>query len=104
MRLLALLGVGAGAVAVGLMVVVPSTADAEFNGGVRLIVSAVVTAMIGVSLTAFALWGYFRYQIRGPREGRGGDRQGRLLDERPGPRQPASKPASRAQSIRSARP
>ena len=63
MRLLALLGVGAGAVAVGLMVVVPSTADAEFNGGVRLIVSAVVTAMIGVSLTAFALWGYFRYRF-----------------------------------------
>ena len=62
MRLLALLGVG-GAVAVGLMVVVPSAADAEFNGGVRLIVSAVATAMIGVSLTAFALWGYFRYRF-----------------------------------------
>ena len=63
MRLLALLGVGAGAVAVGLMVVAPSAADAELNGGVRLIVSAVATAMIGVSLTAFALSGYFRYRF-----------------------------------------
>jgi hypothetical protein len=54
MRLLALLGVAAGAVAVGLLVVVPSTPDAELSQGVRLIVNAVAVAMLGVSLTAFA--------------------------------------------------
>jgi diguanylate cyclase (GGDEF)-like protein len=63
MRLLALLGVAAGAVAVGLLVVVPSTPDAEVSQGVRLIVNAVAAAMLGVSLAAFALWGYFRYRF-----------------------------------------
>jgi diguanylate cyclase (GGDEF)-like protein len=63
MRLLALLGVAAGAVAVGLLVVVPSTPDAALNQGVRLVVNAIAAAMLGVSLTAFALWAYFRYRF-----------------------------------------
>jgi diguanylate cyclase (GGDEF)-like protein len=63
MRLLALLGAAAGTVAVGLLVVVPSTPDAELSQGVRLVVNAIAAAMLGVSLTAFALWGYFRYRF-----------------------------------------
>ena len=63
MRLLALLGMAAGAVAVGLLVVVPSTPDAELSQGVRLVANAIAAAMLGVSLTAFALWGYFRYRF-----------------------------------------
>jgi diguanylate cyclase (GGDEF)-like protein len=63
MRLLALLGVAAGVIAVGLLVVVPSTPDAELNQGMLLVVNAVAAAMLGVSLTAFALWGYFRYRF-----------------------------------------
>jgi diguanylate cyclase (GGDEF)-like protein len=63
MRLLALLGMAAGAIAVGLLVVVPSTPNAEISQGVLLVVNAVAAAMLGVSLTAFALWAYFRYRF-----------------------------------------
>ncbi|HEU5204941.1 MAG TPA: diguanylate cyclase [Candidatus Limnocylindrales bacterium] len=63
MRLLALLGVAAGAVAVGLLVVVPSAPDAELSQGLRLVINAIAAAMLGVSLTAFALWAYFRYRF-----------------------------------------
>jgi diguanylate cyclase (GGDEF)-like protein len=63
MRLVALFGIAAGAVAVGMLVVVPSTAAAGIDEGVRLVASAVATAMLGVSLAAFALWGYFRYRF-----------------------------------------
>ena len=63
MRLLAVLGVAAGAVAIGLLFVVPSTGPADLPEGLRLVANAVAIAMLGVSLTAFALWGYFRYRF-----------------------------------------
>ena len=64
MRLLALLGVAAPAVALGLLFVVPPTATADIEG-VRALIQAVAAAMMGVSLAAALLWAYVGYRFAG---------------------------------------
>jgi diguanylate cyclase (GGDEF)-like protein len=65
MRLLALLGVAAPAVALGLLFVVPATSAAELDEGPRAVIQAVAAAMLSVSLAASLLWAYVRYRFAG---------------------------------------
>ncbi|HSK52447.1 MAG TPA: diguanylate cyclase [Clostridia bacterium] len=63
MRLVALLGVIAPLIALGLLFVVPSTAAADIDEGIMALARAALTAVIGVSLAAALLFTYVRFRF-----------------------------------------
>jgi diguanylate cyclase (GGDEF)-like protein len=62
MRLMALLGVIAPLLALGLLLVVPPTAAADVEG-VRTAARAILAALLGVTLASVLLWTYIRYRF-----------------------------------------
>jgi diguanylate cyclase (GGDEF)-like protein len=63
MRLMALLGVIAPLLALGLLLVVPPTAAADVDEGLRTAARAILAALIGVTLASALLWTYIRYRF-----------------------------------------